>query len=327
MLESRCDPRIGSVLGRVASILPSNVSMVLVHSDVNGNFIAHLPTVQALQAKRQLRLLNLLRSTGVEGGGGGGSGGSSSTIGAFQAGGRSSYSNSLFSTSLWLSLKSEAVLVVQTDTWLCPGGTKGGEHTTYEKLVELSRRYDMIGAPDTALHFNGGFSLRSRRAMLTALQSYHPPGGYHAEDVYFSRALQLMNALPTTDAEDAALRAFTSNFTATLREQMEFLRLQKKSDRGAESGSPSSVRPRRLPPFPFHSARLPSREEAQRFCLRSGPGPGSHASWAPPDPLPLGFHRGESYLNPEPSSAFRAACAGVEAVLERGANGSGEGRC
>ena len=291
MLEARCDTRIEFVLSNVLKIFHRNQTNVatLVHSEANATFIRHRPTITLLRKSNRLKLWNFI---GTSGGG-------------------VHYSKIFFSLEFWLAIPTSHILIVQTDSWICSPGPH-----IYVRLLDYASQYDFIGSPDSPVHFNGGFSLRSRSAMINSLLRFRPAVGYHAEDVFFSRAIQLLNAEPSSPQN--TWQAWSKNFTFTLLAQMENLNL--KDGRRDPEWSPLAIKKaQRLPILPLKSMRIPAYEVALSFSLRATASAQDdcYSRWRKNGtrPLPIGFHRGESYNNPLPSSSFRKHCHGIEVVL------------
>lgn len=121
-----------------------------------------------------------------------------------------SYSDLLTSIDFWKSIKSENVLIFQTDSTPC-------RNSSFK--IEDFMEYDFIGAPvnttiNNFLHFyflpkgyyvnyknfmNGGLSFRKKSSMIKALQKY-PWDGKMTEDVWLCMALyKLGGKLPTKE--------------------------------------------------------------------------------------------------------------------------------
>jgi hypothetical protein len=120
------------------------------------------------------------------------------------------YNYLLTSEKFWNSMRSENILIFQTDTTLC-----SASKYNFKDFIE----YDFIGAPNNEIvnnfvHFyflgrgqvvdyrnfmNGGLSFRKKNKMIEALQKY-PWDGRMPEDTWFCSALYKMNAkLPSRE--------------------------------------------------------------------------------------------------------------------------------
>ena len=101
---------------------------------------------------------------------------------------------------LWKMIKEERVLVLEADTIAC------------KPFSDEWLRWDMIGAPcgEKMSVLNGGLSLRRRWCMIEALRRYSGVLLDEQEDVWFTKALRLMDAnLPNGyDAGRFAVESF-----------------------------------------------------------------------------------------------------------------------
>ena len=90
------------------------------------------------------------------------------------------YNDLLVSRSFNEQIPTEVFLIFQTDSMICP--------KYKDRIYEYVGRYDYVGAPwynnGVPEIGNGGFSLRSRSAMLDIISWYHYNG--ENEDVYFA---------------------------------------------------------------------------------------------------------------------------------------------
>lgn len=125
------------------------------------------------------------------------------------------YSKLLFRKDFWEQLKCDHVLVMQSDTLLCPNSeVKITEFLDYDFIGgETPQMHDHVLHGMTAAHMNGGLSLRKREAMLKCLsrKDMHPGRGMDAiEDSYFNRCPDIAKrpTIPVMDrfALDNALK-------------------------------------------------------------------------------------------------------------------------
>lgn len=99
------------------------------------------------------------------------------------------YNRLLTSKDFWYRLPYDKVLIFQSDSIILRNGI--------EDFID----YDFIGAPLYHVDFpamNGGFSLRSRKAMLKVISKFKYTGGN--EDMYFCNGLKTIGGkLPTKE--------------------------------------------------------------------------------------------------------------------------------
>lgn len=167
------------VLTNILTILDERWHVVFYHGTENGDWVKGLVEQHLSHQKHRITFRNL----GVK----------NLTI--------RDYNDLLVSRSFTMQIPTETFLIFQTDSMICP--------KYRDRIYEYIGRYDYVGAPwynnGVPEIGNGGFSLRSRSAMLDIISWYHYNG--ENEDVYFALGCtDGIHRLPSMDkAHDFAI--------------------------------------------------------------------------------------------------------------------------
>lgn len=157
IVEPRCHEDLSAVLSNVSYMLPY-AALTIIHSEVNAKYIAQIvgpgPT--------NIRMLQLLPDNMS----------------------LAQYSKFMMCPKLWTSLVCDKILIFQTDTGIFRNNVLDFLHVDYIGAPWVTNDWGHPESPP-CLVGNGGFSLRSRTAMLEASQAPASRTFRGPEDVYF----------------------------------------------------------------------------------------------------------------------------------------------